>query len=81
MSNEPTHFEDILKSLENEVERLESGDLSLEEALAAFEHGMNLLKQGSDALQKAEMKVEKLIAIHDGAADTEPFSSDSNSDA
>tara|TARA_B100000700_G_C14627283_1_gene661108 strand:+ start:382 stop:627 length:246 start_codon:yes stop_codon:yes gene_type:complete len=75
MSNEPTNFEDILKSLENEVERLESGDLSLEEALASFEKGMNLLKKGSTALQQAEAKVEKLIAVHEENLETEPLAS------
>ena len=70
MSDAPTTFEEIIKALESEVDRLESGDLSLEDALAAFEKGMGLLKEGSDALQKAEAKVERLIAVHDGQAET-----------
>lgn len=70
MSDESTTFEEIIKALEGEVDRLESGDLSLEDALAAFEKGMMLLKQGSDALQEAEAKVERLVSVHDGQAET-----------
>ena len=73
MSDEPTTFEEIIKALESEVGRLESGDLSLEDALAAFEKGMTLLKQGTDALQEAEAKVERLVAVHDGQAETTPL--------
>ena len=70
MSDESTTFEEIIKALEGEVDRLESGDLSLEDALAAFEKNMMLLKQGTDALQAAEAKVERLVSVHDGQAET-----------
>jgi len=70
VSDERITFEEIIKALESEVDRLESGELSLEDALAAFEKGMTLLKQGTDVLQEAEAKVERLVAVHDGKAET-----------
>ena len=56
-----TSFEDTLKELETIVEHLEVGDLSLEESLTAFEHGVKLTKTCQDSLNKAEQKVQTLI--------------------
>jgi len=53
-------FEASLKELEALVERLEGGDLSLEESLKAFESGVTLTRQCRDALEQAEQKVQKL---------------------
>ncbi|GIX21732.1 MAG: hypothetical protein KatS3mg121_0515 [Gammaproteobacteria bacterium] len=54
-------FEDKLKALEALVERLEDGELSLEEALKLFEQGMRLARECETALGKAEQKVQILL--------------------
>ncbi len=55
-------FEQILTRLNQVVERLESGDLALEESLAVFEEGVQLTRLGSSRLDSAEAKVEELLA-------------------
>ncbi|MCY4512643.1 MAG: exodeoxyribonuclease VII small subunit [Bdellovibrionales bacterium] len=69
-------FEKNLKSLETIVEKMSDEKLSLNEALKAFEKGMQMIKKCREDLNQAEQKVEKLIKIHeDGTAETEPFDS------
>jgi exodeoxyribonuclease VII small subunit len=69
---ETASFEEALNELEALVERMESGDLTLEESLAAFEQGISLTRHCQEALQVAEQKVEILTARTPDAA-TEPF--------
>jgi len=54
-------FEQSLEELEQLVEDMESGDLSLEESLASFEKGIKLTRECQKALTEAEQKVELLI--------------------
>ncbi|HEY2634784.1 MAG TPA: exodeoxyribonuclease VII small subunit [Steroidobacteraceae bacterium] len=54
-------FETAMRELEELVERLEQGDLSLEESLAAFERGVTLTRACQSALKEAEQKVEILL--------------------
>lgn len=54
-------FEAAMHELEELVERLEQGDLSLEESLAAFERGVTLTRACQSALKEAEQKVEILL--------------------
>ncbi len=54
-------FEEILAKLTQVVERLEKGDLPLEESLAVFEQGIQLSRLGSNRLDAAEAKVEELL--------------------
>lgn len=68
-------FEDALESLNQTVKSMESGDLSLEESLTSFEKGIALVRDCQQSLDKAEQKVEKLIAKQDGF-DTVEFSED-----
>ncbi|GFO72611.1 exodeoxyribonuclease VII small subunit [Bathymodiolus japonicus methanotrophic gill symbiont] len=56
-----TLFEDSLKGLEEIVEQLEQGDISLEESLKSFEKGVNLTRICQKALQEAEQKVQILL--------------------
>jgi len=53
-------FEQALNELEAAVQRLEEGDLVLEEALALYERGMRLVQYCNDLLDKAELQVAKL---------------------
>ncbi|MET0293216.1 MAG: exodeoxyribonuclease VII small subunit [Steroidobacteraceae bacterium] len=55
-------FEAALEELEALVERLEQGDLPLEEALRSFERGVALTRQCQGALSEAQQKVEILLA-------------------
>lgn len=55
------NFEKALTDLEGIVEQLESGDLSLEDALKSFEKGIKLTRQCQEQLSKAELQVKKLI--------------------
>lgn len=54
-------FETALASLEALVEAMEEGNLSLEEALKAFEQGIKLTRECQVALEQAEQKVQVLI--------------------
>jgi len=54
-------FEKSLQTLEQLVESMERGDMSLERSLEAFEQGIRLTKECQQALQEAEQKVEILL--------------------
>jgi exodeoxyribonuclease VII small subunit len=64
-------FEEALAQLEALVERLESGELDLEQALATFEQGVALAKQGSARLEAAELRIKQLEAGARGPAERE----------
>ena len=57
----PADFEAAMRDLEALVERLEHGDLPLEESIAAFERGVMLTRSCQMALKEAEQKVEILL--------------------
>ncbi len=59
--DEALSFEVALERLEGLVDRLEGGDLELEESLGVFEQGVGLSKQCASKLEAAERKVEKLV--------------------
>ncbi len=54
-------FETTLAELEQIVDQLEAGDLSLEDSLAAFEQGVKLTKTCQEKLNSAEQKVQQLV--------------------
>jgi exodeoxyribonuclease VII small subunit len=66
-------FEESLKKLEIIVEKLEKGDLALEESLRLFEEGVALSAACKQELDAAEGKVQVLIKQRDGSFKTEPF--------
>jgi exodeoxyribonuclease VII small subunit len=65
-------FEKALAELESLVERLERGDLPLDEALQAFERGVALTRHCQACLQAAQQKVEILLK-RSGEPRLEPF--------
>jgi exodeoxyribonuclease VII small subunit len=65
-------FEQALAELEGLVERLEHGDLPLDEALKMFERGVALTRHCQTSLQAAQQKVEILLK-RSGSAQVEPF--------
>ena len=66
-------FEKALAELEGLVERLERGDLPLDDALAAFERGVELTRHCQTSLKAAQQKVEILLK-RSNATEIEPFS-------
>ena len=66
-------FEEAMQRLEDIVENLESGDLSLENSLEIFEEGMKLVSFCSKKLEEAEQKVTKLVKEGDGRYTQQPF--------
>lgn len=55
------HFEKSLEALESVVGDMESGELSLDDALKAFEKGVRLTQECQQALDEAEQKVAILL--------------------
>jgi exodeoxyribonuclease VII small subunit len=79
---EPTaDFERSLAELESIVDKLEQGDLSLDDSLRHFERGVQLTRACQGALKQAEQKVEILLR-RSGADDfaAAPFDSDEDSE-
>jgi exodeoxyribonuclease VII small subunit len=73
-------FEAALEELEQVVEQLESGDLSLEDSLAAFEKGVGLVKLCNQKLTEVEKKVELLLKDKEGKLQLKPFESGAEED-
>ncbi len=72
--NNKINFEKTFLELEELVNQMEKGDLSLEESLKCFERGMNLTKDCQQALYQAEQKVKILLEKNS----LENFKSDNN---
>ena len=70
---EKLNFEEALEQLGKTVDQLESGELSLEESIKAFENGIELSKLCRKKLEKAEDRVKKLLEKSDGGFDLELF--------
>ena len=71
-------FETALKKLEEVVKRLESGELSLDDSLKAFEEGVKMAAFCTRKLDEAEKKVEILLKKKDGSFAKEPFRLDND---
>jgi exodeoxyribonuclease VII small subunit len=65
-------FEEALGKLEKLVQRLESGDLSLDQSLEEFKKGVELTRRCQQVLDGAEQTVEQLLQL-DEESTTEPF--------
>ena len=66
-------FGESLKKLEVIVDKLEKGDLSLEESLKLFEEGVGLSATCKKELDEAEGKVQMLVKQRDGSLKAETF--------
>ena len=69
------NFEKAIRDLEKIVEGLESGGLNLEQSLKTFEKGIKLTRQCQGELEKAELKVKKLVE-ENGELKTKPLTND-----
>jgi exodeoxyribonuclease VII small subunit len=61
MATEELSFEEALSRLESLVDRLEHGDLALEDALTAFEEGVRLTRRCAGQLEQAERRIDELV--------------------
>jgi len=66
-------FEAALGRLEDAVEQLESGELSLEKALTVFSAGVKEADYCRESLRAVELKVEQLLQQTDGSEQREPL--------
>lgn len=64
-------FETSLDALEQLVEKMEHGEMSLEESLAAYERGVGLYRRCQTALEQAELRVRLLSDPQDPATGTD----------
>ncbi len=71
-SSTPPDFEAALAELEKIVEKMESGEQTLEEAMKSFQRGIELTRACQQGLHAAEQRVEKLIQKN-GEFATEPL--------
>lgn len=58
--NPEPSFEELYTELETTIEKLEGGNLSLDDALALYERGMELAKQCGGMLDRAELRIQEL---------------------
>jgi len=72
-------FEKSLTRLEEVVKRLESTDLSLDEAMKLFEEGVKLSRDCQKQLEEAEGRVEILLKKADGKIVAQPFDPENES--
>jgi len=63
---EEKSFEECLAALEQVVEKIETGEMSLEESLSTFENGVHLVKTCNEKLNEVEKRIELLTKDPDG---------------
>lgn len=76
MKKPPAKFEDAFEMLSGIVSKLEHGDLSLEDALAAYEEGISLVRHLGTKLTEVEKRVEVLTRDTAGLFQLEPLVED-----
>ena len=69
-------FEEAMAQLEDVVRKLETGDVALEDSLAAFERGVNLVRVLHARLDAVQEKIEELTRTDKGEIATKPFESE-----
>ena len=74
---ESMSFEDAMAALEAIVDKLESGETSLEDSIALYDRGAALRRHCEAKLRDAELRVEKIVQGEGGvAASTDPFATE-----
>lgn len=69
----PKSFEEALQRLEAIVSKLETGGATLDDSVAAFKEGIELVKYCSSQLDAAEQSVKQLVEQEGGGFRLEPF--------
>jgi exodeoxyribonuclease VII small subunit len=70
LSGDERSFEELERELENVVERLERGDVPVDDAIALFRRGEELYRECVSRLEAAELEVETLVPAEPGEADS-----------
>jgi exodeoxyribonuclease VII small subunit len=70
MAAKARKFEDEIKDLETIVNQIDSGELTLEESIGAFERGVALIKSLNTKLEEVQRKVEILTRNAEGRLET-----------
>lgn len=78
---EDTPFEEYLRKLEQIVNQLEEGELTLDESVKTYEEGMNISKICLEKLNKTKKKIEQLVIEGEGKYSTKPFSEKEGEDS
>jgi len=65
-SSDTPSFEESIRRLNDIVEKLESGELPLEESVRLFEEGVKLARASQSTLDRAEKRVEELLSVDEG---------------
>ena len=73
MASKGKKFEEEVRDLEAIVSQIDSGELSLEESISAFERGVALIKSLNQKLDEVERKVELLTRNAEGRLQTSPL--------
>jgi exodeoxyribonuclease VII small subunit len=73
---EKFQFEKALEDLEKIVEAMESGELTLDQALKKYEEGVGLVRACQSKLTETERKIEVLTKTLDGSLKKQPFEPD-----
>jgi exodeoxyribonuclease VII small subunit len=71
-------FEQAIQQLKGIVDRIEQGEIPLQESLEQYEKGMALIKHCRDILQKAEKRIEKISKEEPPEPEKEPEDPDRN---
>lgn len=73
-------FEEALKGLEKIVDKLERGDMPLDETLSEYENGIKLYKKCVSLLDEAEKKIQILVKDENGSFSTRDFIDNNTND-
>ncbi len=76
MARKKMKFEEALARLEQIVDELEGGDLTLDDSIAKYEEGVKTLKQCYAILHDAEKRVEILMQGEGASSQTAPFNTE-----
>ena len=71
--NKNISFEEAILKLEDQIKKLESGNLPLDESLVAFEDAIKLIRLCNQKIETAEQKVKILVESKDGSITDAPF--------
>ena len=77
MAEKEKKFEEEIKDLETLVNQIDSGELTLEESISAFERGVALVKSLNRKLDEVERKVELLTRNAEGRLQSSPLENES----
>jgi len=69
------NFEETFKALQAVVEKLESEEISLEDALKTYEDGIQLIRQCTDILERAQLRIEQVSRDDSGEIHLDDISS------